>query len=165
MKLEYRQFDRTKDVREFCPLFWEYWLKVNGEDLGDEVEELVLGVPVKVTRIERALYGYLQSGFTIFLVTDCERIVGFIILRRVCDLVLEVRHFFLEEEYRDTGVGAKLLATLHDALPIKRIIFQTREAEPPSLFLRQTEGRRIKIGEINGLVTWEMDWGSNGREK
>ncbi len=172
--MKYRIFDRsTRDVRDFCPVFWEYWLKVNGEDLSDEVEELVLGVPVKITRIERAVYGYLADGFTILLVTDVvpdgavdvEKIVGFAILRRVCDVVLDVRHMFLEPEYRDTGAGVKLIRMVDELSPVHRIIFQTRLEAPPELFLGQTKRFRRLIAESDRLATWEMDWGSNGRQE
>jgi hypothetical protein len=162
-KISYREFDDKRDVPAFCAIFWEYWLKVNSEDLSYEVEEMVFGIPIKMQRIESVLYAYLARGYRIRLVLDLQTIVGFLIYRRACDLILEVRHFYVEPSYWNSKIGAGCVESLNQEITVRKIIFQTRKELPPMNFLKNTEGRRQQIGEINKLITWEMEWG-HGRD-
>jgi hypothetical protein len=155
----FREFEPKNDVPDTCAMLWEYWLKVNGEDLSDEVEVEVLGVPVKMQRVEKTLYGYLAQGFKITLALHPEGwVVGFLIARRVCDVVLEVRHMWVEPSERESKVGAGLVHFMAQEHPIVELIFQSRNELPPEQMLKLTSGRRRVVYAGEKLTTWAMPW-------
>lgn len=158
MKPEYRDLNRnsTEDIQAFLPVFWAYWNIVNGEDTADIVEEDIYGTKIQLTRTEQRLYGYLESGYRVRLCIVSNQFVGFMVYHDVCGLVLEVRAMYLQPEFWNAGLGKGLVASL--GLPTKKIIFQTRQQNPPEQFLSKIEKSRVMLGEHRSLFTWEIPW-------
>ena len=145
---------------QFAALFWEYWLKVNGEDLSDLIVSETLGV--EMPRVEYVLSYYLdQLRCSAELVTSKSgEVVGFVMYRIACDHVLEIRHMYVSPKCSGLGLGKGLVDAIRAQYPIKIVLFQTHKGRPPNRLLEFTEKRRRLVGETEHLFTWLMDWES-----
>ena len=156
MKIEPLNVANRKDFYEFLGLYWEYWLKVNEDDLSREmVWHMADGTAVVTTELEAMYEWYARKGSQVQLARSGDCIVGFLHYQDIFDCMIVVRGMYLEDEYVSTKVGHGLV----NSLKPKKLIFQTRKEKPPEAMLKATEPYREKVDEDDKLITWIMDWG------
>lgn len=139
-------------------MFWEFWLKHNGEDLSEKSPLEIDGKKTDILKIESVFYYFVREKFDFQLAYDDEKLVGFLMHRHLWATFLIVPAMFIEAKYFNKGIGVKLVDSLK--LPIKKILFQTRKNIPPDQFLKSTKNYRRLVAEDNVFKTWEMNWGS-----
>ena len=158
LQVEYRHFEPTNKEELFAvlPLFWEYWFRVNGEDLGEHLECDVLGVPIRVHQAEAKLYEQLASGSAFQLVYEGDDLIGFMQYHVAYSCVLIIRAMYFDSKHQKSTLGKDLVNSLE--LPIKEVIFQTRVNAPPERMLEIAERYGKVLHEEDKLKTWSMLW-------
>src|SRR4051812_10926949 len=114
LNVTYKAFDRhSLDERQkLTPLFWEYWFRVNKQDLSNMVEVELQGETQTITSAEMMIFWYLYRGFDFQLCLVDGGIAGFLIYHVVCTHVLEVRGIFVESKFWNSGFGQGLVLSL-----------------------------------------------------
>lgn len=168
MTVFYRNFEEGKDWPEFIPLFWEFWLQVNEEDLSDKKEYELMGKKTTMTRAEAMVFYYLALCHDIKIAEIPTQyneweMIGFMIYRTCFGHILEVPCLYVIDEFRDKFIGKEFVDSVGPQ--IDRVLFQTRKAKPPEQFLRSTEKHRQLIKSGENLLTWEMGWKHGRRSK
>jgi len=137
------------------PLVWEYWDRVNQQDLSEwEDVELKPGIVVPYQKVEMMIYCLGSKGRRFWGAKLDGRLVAFLCYGIAYDAVLLVDHFFVLPEYEGRGIGQSMVDSLPH--PVKRLFFYTRKANPPKLL--QAIHSAEPIFEDDKHITWEMKW-------
>lgn len=154
-----KDFDAQDEAqrKELLPLFWEFWIKVQREDQSLPVRYNLFGFTYEVPEIEATLYRFVyKENCRIKVAYQDDVVVGFMLYNLVFDSILVIRHMYTMV----SGLGKWLVECVDN---VKKVIFQTRKENPPERCLQLTEKFRKKITETDKIITWEMDWGNNGK--
>ncbi len=155
LQIEYKDIDPYKDVTSLCALLWEYWLKVNQEDLSEwEDVEIKPGIIAPYQKVEMMAYTLATHGAKFRGAFLDGRMVSFMCYRVAYDVVLLIDHFFVLPEYEGRGIGKAIVNSLPNG--VKRVYFWTRKANPPKLL--QAISNAEPLYEDDKHITWEMKW-------
>lgn len=140
-------------------LFWEFWFKVQDNDLSDPVKYVLDGEEVWIPEIEGEFYACMNEGAKVKLAYLGSEIIGFMLYHYAYNCVLLIRHMYVIPEHENAGIAKKLVDAVGD---VKKLIFQTRRNSPPERMLELTKEFRSVISEDPVITTWEMPWRANG---
>lgn len=143
-----------ENLPDFCGILWEFWLKVNGEDLSEPSEFSHLAGHT-LSKAEAKVYHFEYERCKIQLAIENDEIVGFLVYHLAYNCVLAVEALYIEPKYEKRGLGKGLIESLNK--PIKKIFFQTHINIPPERLLNLNKNSK-ELMRQGDLITWEMDW-------
>lgn len=138
-------------------LLWEFWFKVNHEDLGvvDLID--VYGEQIPMLKIEAKLYQLLAEKQKFQLAYFDGKAIGFLMYKLAYDCILGIDALYVEPSHEGKGLAKALVNSL--GKPVSKVLFQTHIATPPERLLEITKDKSLKeVTRSQTKITWEMPW-------
>lgn len=152
-----RELDKfnVDEKNQLIGLFWEFWLRVNQEDLSKKKTYKTKEGTFCVPEIEGVLYGYIHDGHKVTVALDEGNVVAFILYKEVFPGVIAIKHGFTDYCYEKCG----LIKDMINSVGVKTVIFQTKKKNEPTRILEISPTKKL-IDENEHLYTWIMKWES-----
>lgn len=151
---ELDRFD-VDQKNQLIGLFWEFWLRVNGEDLSKKKNYETKDGTYCIPEIEGVLYAYLHEQHKIQIAMDEGNVISFILYREVFPGLIAIKHGFTDYCYEECGLIRKMI----DSIKPQAVMFQTRKKNEPKRILAVSPTKTL-VSEDEDLCTWFMKWES-----